>query len=303
MREFKKLVNLAALRAFEAAARHDNFSRAADELFLTHGAISHQVRALEQELGVALFDRNGKRVRLNEVGRAYAVSIRRALRDIASATDKACATSRQTRLTITTIPSFGARWLAPRLGGYMALYPECEVRLESSGQLVDFERESVDAGIRFGNGNYPGLSVELLMHDHHYLVASPTFRDGKLPTTPAEVLQCPLLRSDYEFWQPWFTAAGMAQPEPVGGIVYSDASMLVRAAIEGQGIGLGRHSVVQSDIAAGSLVRLFQTSVACPQAYYFVCPLNALQRPQVQAFRKWLVQEIAQWQEANPVET
>jgi LysR family glycine cleavage system transcriptional activator len=302
MNEFKGLANVAALRAFEAAARHDNFSRAADEMFVTHGAISHQIRALEQELGVALFTRSGKRVQLNDVGRDYAVAIRRALRDIAAATDAVRATGRQARLTISTLPSFAARWLSPRLGRYIELFPDCEVRLESSGQLVDFERESVDIGIRFGGGHYPGLSVELLMHDYYYPVASPRFRGGKLPASPKELSAEMLLRSDDEPWQPWFQAAGLVRREPVGGVVYQDASMLVRAAVDAQGIGLARHAVAYSDIAAGDLVRLFSASIPCPNSYYLVCAPKALQRPQVQDFRKWLLQEVADWKAACPIE-
>ena len=302
MNEFKGLANIAALRAFEAAARHDNFSRAADEIFVTHGAISHQIRSLEQELGVALFTRTGKRVQLTEVGRGYAAAIRRALRDIADASDTVRATGRQARLTISTLPSFAARWLSPRLGRFIELFPECEVQLESSRHLVDFERESVDLGIRFGSGDYPGLSVELLMHDHYYPVASPRFKGGKLPITPRELTSGMLLRSVDEPWQPWFKAAGLVRAEPSGGVVYQDASMLVRAAVDGQGIGLARHGVAYSDIGDGALVRLFKTCIPCPKSYYLVCAPKALQRPQVQGFRDWLVHEIAQWKKAYPID-
>ena len=260
---------------------------------MTHGAISHQVRSLEEELGVQLFSRHGKRIAITADGEQFAEAIRSALQDIASAADLLKSRNKQKRLSVTALPSFAARWLSPRLGRFIETYPDLEVSLESSNNLIDFSRESVDIGIRFGSGYYPGLDSEHMLDDTYYPVASPRFNDGKLPQTPQELVQANLLRCDQEPWEPWFRAAGLDTPEPTGGLVFQDASMLVRAAVEGHGIALGRHSIVQTDLQTGDLVRVLDISVPCPNAYYLVYRPNSLQKPQVKAFRTWLLDELA----------
>lgn len=292
MPDLRRLPNLAAMRAFEAAARHQNFSRAAEEIHVTHGAISHQVRALEEELGVALFTRHGKRIAITADGERFAAILRKSLMDIALAAEALQAGAQQKRLTITALPSFAARWLAPRLGEFIEQHPDTEVVLQSSNSLTDFLRESVDIGVRFGAGHYPGLSVELVMDDYYYPVASPTFNGGRLPRTLKALARSALLRCDGEPWTPWFEAAGLDWPEPSGGLVFQDSSILVRAAVDGRGIALARHAIVAQDLAAGDLVRLFDVAVKCRSSYYLVCAPSALQKPHVQAFRTWLFEEV-----------
>lgn len=292
MAELGRLPNLAALRAFEAAARHQNFSRAAEEIHVTHGAISHQVRALEEELGVALFARHGKRIAITAEGERFATVLRKALGDIAVAAESMKADARQKRLTVTALTSFAARWLSPRLGRFIEQHPDLEVMLQSSNNLTDFVRESVDIGIRFGRGNYPGLSSEKLMDDYYYPVASPRFNGGKLPRTPQKIAQSMLLRCHQEPWTPWFRAAGLDHLEPTGGLVFQDSSMLARAAAEGHGVALARHMLIMSELKSGELVRLSNIAVQCPNSYYLVCPPENLLKPQVKAFRDWLVQEV-----------
>lgn len=297
MADLRRLPNLTALRAFEAAARHQNFSRAADEIHVTHGAISHQIRALEQELGLDLFSRNGKRIAITADGQRFAQVVRQALLDIALATDELRASSRQQRLTVTALPSFAARWLSPRLGRFIEQNPDVEVMLQSSNHLTDFGREPVDLGIRFGSGRYPGLSVELLFDDYYYPVVSPRFNRGQLPRSPQQLAESTLLRCIQEPWRPWFDAVALDRPEPSGGLVFEDSSMLVRAAAEGHGIALARHVLASADIEAGTLVRLFDVAVKCPSSYYLVCLPSAMQRPQVQAFRRWLFDEAGKLKE------
>ena len=287
--------NFSALRAFEAAARHDNFSRAADELHLTHGAISHQVRALERELGRPLFVRNGKQVQATSDALVFARALAQAFADIAAAADAMRADTHAQRLTVTAIPSFAARWLAPRLGRFIDLHPEIEIVLQSSGQMQDLAREGVDVGIRFGKGHYPGMVVERLMGDVYYPVASPFYRDGALPTQPRQLPDHALLRS-VEPWTPWLRAAGVRMAEPTGGILFDDLSLLIRSAADGNGVGLVRHVMAIQEIAAGKLVRLFDIAVPSPDEYYFVAPPGAADRAPVVAFRAWLQGEIALYQ-------
>jgi LysR family glycine cleavage system transcriptional activator len=165
--------------------------------------------------------------------------------------------------------------------------------LQSSGHLTDFVRESVDIGIRFGRGNYPGLVVEKLLDDYYYPVVSPRFNGGKLPRTPAEMVHSPLLRCEGEPWTPWFREAGLDLLEPTGGLVFQDSSMLIRAAAEGHGIALARHAVAMTDIASGDVVRLFDIAAKCSLSYFLVCPQESLAKPQVQAFRQWMRDEVA----------
>ncbi|MTV38503.1 transcriptional regulator GcvA [Duganella radicis] len=291
----RRLPNFSALRAFEAAARHENFSRAAEELHLTHGAISHQVRGLEEELGRPLFVRHGRQVKITNDGLKFAQFLGKAFADIAAATDAMRAASISQRLTITSIPSFAARWLAPRLGRFIELYPDIEVVLQSSGALQDLAREGVDVGIRFGRGHYPGMVVLRLMGDVYYPVVSPHYRGGQLPVAPADLARHTLLRS-VEHWTPWFNAAGLDLPEPAGGLLFEDLSMLIRSAADGNGVALVRHVVAMQEIASGQLLRLFDIASPSPDEYYFVTPPNAASKPQVQAFRDWLLEEIATFQ-------
>ncbi|ELX11605.1 transcriptional regulator, LysR family [Janthinobacterium sp. HH01] len=291
----RRLPNFSALRAFEAAARHENFSRAAEELHLTHGAISHQVRALEQELGRELFVRNGRQVKITSDALKFAQFLGKSFADIAAAADAMRAASVNRRLTISSIPSFAARWLAPRLGRFIDRYPDIEVVLQSSGQLQDLARDGIDVGIRFGRGNYPGLVVQRLMGDVYYPVVSPHYRGGQQPATPLDLRQHTLLRS-VEPWTPWLHAAGVDMAEPSGGLMFEDLSMLIRSAADGNGVALVRHVVAMQEIASGQLLRLFDTATPCPDEYFFVSPPGAAGKPQVQAFRDWLLEEIAAFQ-------
>lgn len=291
----RRLPPFSALRAFEAAARHDNFSRAAEELHLTHGAVSHQVRALEQELGTPLFARNGRHVKVTADGLRFAQILGKVFADITTAADALRPEQRCRRLTVSAIPSFAARWLAPRLGQFIDLHPDIEVVLQASGQLQDLARDAIDVGIRFGRGKYPGLVVERLMGDIYYPVASPGYRGGQLPRTPEALAQATLLRSN-EPWLPWFQAAGLPLAEPSGGVMFEDLSMLIRSAVDGNGVALVRHVMAMQEIASGQLLRLFELAVPSPDDYYFVSPPGAAAKPQVQAFRAWLLAEIAKFQ-------
>lgn len=293
MADLRKLPNLSALRAFEAAARTESFSRAAEEIYVTPGAISHQIRALEQELGVMLFTRHGKRIAITEQGQRFAATIRKSLNDIAIAAEALAFNAKQKRLTISALPSFASRWLAPRLWKFIDLHPDTEVVLQSSNHLNDLEREPIDVGLRFGQGHYPGLVVEKLMDDFYYPVVSPTYRCGNLPTSPKELKQCSLLRMDTESsWLPWFEAAGVDLLEPTGGLLIEDASMLLRSASDGLGIALTRHAIAIQEIASGQLIRLFDVVARCPLSYYFACTKEAMNKPQVQAFHRWLIDEV-----------
>jgi LysR family transcriptional regulator, glycine cleavage system transcriptional activator len=294
--DLRQLPALNALRAFEAAARHESFSRAADELFVTHGAVSHQIRALESELGVALFARDGKRVRLTDRGRHYAAEVRAALIALAESTRRIRSGDRDRRLIVSTIPSFSARWLTPRVGRFIEQHPDVDLELLTTSALIDFHRDDADVAIRFGFGKYAGLHSEELMDEVFFPACAPNFRGGDLPRVPRDLATLPLLRSDDELWRPWFDAAGLNDlPEPKRGVLYEDSSNLLQAAIDGQGIALVRRSLAMQEIGAGRLVRLFNVNGPSPWKYYFVCPTALLQTKRVQAFREWIFEEAEQF--------
>lgn len=294
--DLRQLPALNAIRAFEAAARHENFSRAADELFVTHGAVSHQVRALEDELGVPLFVRKGKRLCLTGAGARYAQQVRTALMMLADATRDVRASDRDRRLVISMLSSFAARWVTPRIGSFIERHPEIDVELQSTNGLTDFARDDVDLAIRFGFGVYPGLHVELLLDEVFFPACAPTLNGGKLPQTPADLVHYNLLRSDDELWRPWFDSAGLdTLTEPKRGVLYQDSSNLLQAAIDGQGIALVRRSLAIHELRQGRLVRLFDIDGPSPWNYYFVCPPPLVNAPRVQAFRTWLRQEVARF--------
>ena len=296
--DLRHLPALNAIKAFEAAARHESFSRAADELFVTHGAVSHQIRALEAELGVSLFARDGKRVRLTETGRRYATQVRAALTGLADATRAIRAGDRERRLVVSMLTSFAARWVTPRIGSFIEAHPQWDLELLSTNALTDFARDDVDAAIRFGFGKYPGLHAELLLEEIFFPACSPNFNGGKLPRTPADLAKVPLLRSDDELWRPWFDAAGLTDwPEPKRGVLYQDSSNLLQAAVDGQGIALTRRSLAMHEIAAGRLVRLFDVDGPSPWQYYFICPPQMLETARVKAFRGWVFDEVARFRQ------
>ena len=284
-----RLPPLAALKAFEAAARIGSFSRAAEEIHVTHGAVSHQVKALEALVGVPLFARNGRRVTLTADGKVLADRVRAALHDISDAMESVARRDRNHRLTVSMVPSFAARWLMPRLGRFMAKHPDIAVNVHASLALVDFARDGADMAVRFGRGGWPNVEVEKFMDDQRFPVASPRLNGGKLPTRPAELAKFRLLSTDDEPWTPWFRAAGVKLPEPVGPM-FNDAAMMVQAAVDGRGIAFARRSISEADLAAGNLVRLFDIALKAEESYYLIWP-KGKPPAKVLAFRDWMFAE------------
>ena len=280
----------AALRAFEAAARHLNFSRAADELHLTHGAISHQMKALEAGLGVRLFRREGRRMLLTDAGQLFASRLRDALDELADAVAAVTTPGEQQALTLSVLPSFASLWLIPRLASFHARHPEIDVNVRASFALAEFSADGVDAAIRIGRGGWPGVTAEKLFDEEVFPVASPRLKGG-LPLKPAELGRFTLLRSEREPWAPWFKALGLDLREPERGPAYSDETLLLQAAAQGIGIALARGAMAAADLAAGRLIRLFPDKVPRRSAYYLVYPRANAGLARVKAFREWILEK------------
>ncbi|EXI68519.1 MAG TPA: transcriptional regulator GcvA [Candidatus Accumulibacter phosphatis] len=294
---------LGSLRVFVAAARTQSVTGAAAQLHLTHGAVSHQLRQLQDQLGIALFERHGRGLRLTANGAVYAEELARAFADIDQATDRLLANCDYRRLRVSCMPSFAARWLLPRLGNFIARHPEYDVEVQSSARLADIKGGEADVALRFGHGRYPGLSCRLLMRDWYYPVCSPEFRHRHQLASPSQLISLPLLRSPDEHWQPWFSAAGLVVDEPQRGAVFDDSSLMLMAAASGQGVALARHTLAVDDLASGRLLRPFTTIIESPLSYYLVSRPADEQQPAVVSFRDWLVQEAASYRPPAGEET
>lgn len=287
-----RLPPLSTLRPFEAAARHGSFSKAADELHLTHGAVSHQVRALEEFLGTPLFERHGKRVAVTAAGRALAERIRAGLDDIARAVEQARGSGRPRGLTVSVLPSFASRWLMPRLIRFMEKHPDIEITVNATTALANFSGDEVDVAIRYGPGPWPGLSCEQILEDECFPVASPKMNRGRLPKTPKDLLGVRIIREDRDYWQEWLAAAGVDVAGPLGGPSFNDATFALQAATRGEGVAMTRRSLVGDDIERGVLVQLFERTVRPKESYWLVCRKDQEDAPKVKAFRAWVLAEL-----------
>ena len=283
---------LNALRAFESAARHLSFTRAADELHVTQAAISHQVKALEDRLGVKLFRRLPRRLLLTDEGQALLPDLRDAFNRMAVAIDRLSARSAVGTLTVSSMTTIVMTWLVPRLPRFQAAHPEIDVRLMTTQRLVDFSREDIDLAIRFGTGKWPGVKSERMFGE----VLTPLCGKRLIEkiTTPADLASLPLLRTtEEEEWPIWFAAAGVKLSEPIRGPVFDSALVGVQAAIDGLGIGMGPPSLFIDDLATGRLFRPFALAVETGKSYWLASPENTVDRPKVKAFRDWIFAEIA----------
>jgi LysR family glycine cleavage system transcriptional activator len=287
---------LAAVRCFEAAARHLSFTRAAEELAMTQAAVSYQIKVLEERLGVPLFLRGPRGVTLSEAGRRLAPAVTGAFTDLREAF-AAIGGERGGTLTLSVVHSFATHWLLPRLGGFGRVHPEVAVRLEVSGELVDFARRDVDAGIRMGRGDWPGLVGHRVMPVAFTPILSPQLLATWGPLeTPADLLALPLIDPGDPWWGAWFAAAGVAAPELKArpGLWVETQTLAARAALSGQGVAILSPEFFADELARGALVQPFPLLHAPGTAYWLVYPQARRQAPRVAAFRDWLLREAAE---------
>jgi LysR family glycine cleavage system transcriptional activator len=293
----RRLPPLNALRAFEAAARHGSFSRAAAELNVTHAAISHQVRALEEEAGLALFHRTGRAVVLTDAGRALLPVLSLAFDQIAEGWAQARGEVGGP-VTISVEPSFAARWLVIRLGKFNRAHPDIDLRLMPSSVLTDFERQDVDIAIRYGRGGWAGVTSERLFEATVYPVCAPSFLQaaeaaGK-PIRVADDLRFHTLLHEETtaHWKAWLEAAGVKNTRwAARGPLFVEPALALQAAAAGQGVALGNDPLAMADLSEGRLVRLFDLETPDEEAYWLVYPERSARKAKVQAFRAWVREE------------
>ena len=288
-----RLPSLNGLRAFEAAARHLSFTNAATELNVTQTAISHQIRRLEEELGIQLFVRQNRALALTPQAKDYLPGVRAAFNDLRLATDRLLRKDNDHVLTVSTLASLAAKWLLPRLSAFQEAHPGIDVRITTSTALVDFRSGDVDAAIRYGRGHWPGVRADWLTADELFPVCSPALLTGNRPLrSPQDLADHTLLHTSGVYdddWRLWLTAAGLpADISKLPGLTFDLILMTVQAALDGIGVAMGRTSYVEADIAKGRLVVPFKITLPTDAGFYLVSPEGRADTPKLAAFRQWL---------------
>jgi LysR family glycine cleavage system transcriptional activator len=289
-----RLPPLRALRAFEAAARHLSFARAAEELFVTPAAISQQIKQLEDSLGVVLF-RRGARLALEPHAEEAALALTDAFRRLGRAAEMLVPDDAARPLVVSAPPAFASRWLVPRLERFQAQHPEIELHLSSTLRLVDLEREGVDLAIRYGSGRYPGLLVERLRLEEVVAVSAPRLAEDL--HMPADLCEVHLLVNqtmgwdpDFPDWPRWLAEAGVVPPRPLRLRPFGDAALVIEAALAGLGVALVWRTLVSGELASGRLVALFPGR-PLSSAYHLVTAPSRRERPSLRIFRDWVMAE------------
>lgn len=297
-----RLPALNALRAFEASARHLSFRKAAEELHVTPAAISQQIRGLERQLGIDLFHRRVRALELTSAGRASLPHLSDGFERLLAGVEAMHLDDRLNFLTVSVPPSFGARWLVPRLARLRRAHPEFEVRVDAKDEIANFTTDGVDLAIRYGRGHYPPAVVECLMTVDLFPACSPGLLAGDVSAMcPSDLAAWTLLHSTWTEtsesepgWRMWLRAAGAEEVDPEPGPRFSNDAMLVEAALAGQGVALVSDAMVGGELKTGRLVRPFPPAVyeQTEFCYYVVYPERHRATPKVQAFRDWLFEEI-----------
>lgn len=298
----RPLPPLNALRAFQVAARHLSFTRAAEELFVTPSAVSHQIKTLEESLGVVLFLRDAKSLVLTAAAKAYLPGVQEAFRQMVFATHHLHRSQGTPALKLNLPPTFAVKWLAPRMRRFMLAHPDIDLKIATGKDPVDFAREDYDMAVRYGSGVYPGLHAELCLPVEVYPVCSPALRDdpARPLQVPADLRQHTLLHDDSTYpdvsnpnWAMWLQQAGVTDVDASRGPSFWPSHLVIGAAIDGLGVALAKKHWVVDDIAAGRLVRPFPGSMEVAFGYYLIVPQERLDEPRIAAFRSWVREELA----------
>jgi LysR family glycine cleavage system transcriptional activator len=294
--------HLNALRAFEAAARHLSYVAAGDELNVTPAAVGQLVRGLEEALGLELFHRSQaglSRLVLTEAGRAALPDLQVGFDRLSTAVERMKAGRSRVAVTVTVPPAFADKWLLARVERFRAHYPEYDLRIDTSGRLVDFTAERIDVGIRYGGGRWPDLKATFLLRDAFFPVCSPALLMGRHPLKSAADLKYHALihdvsmssESTFPTWRVWLRNAGFTDIDCDRGLQINDSAAVFQAAIAGNGVALGRTTLVARDLAEGRLVRPFGEALPYDFAYYIVHKEENSAKPAIVAFKEWLLTE------------
>ncbi len=298
----RRMPSLNALRAFEATARHGSLTRAAGELHVTPAAVSHQLKALEEDLGIKLMRRVGQELILSEAAQAGLPSLRQGFRALAEGVRLLREDPSHHYLTVSVPPTLAATWLVPRLDRFKRQETDIDVRLEASDEMVNFLHDGVDMAIRFGGGDYPGLHATRLFGEQVYPVCSPELLDGDHGLTNLQNLKHHTLlhvewqaaRDEPPSWEMWLRAAGVDDVDATRGPRFSHGAMSLQAAAQGHGVALGSSALVADALKAGRLVKPFDLTIDYEFTYFVVSPQETAEDPKIKAFRRWLLAEALQ---------
>lgn len=296
----KRLPPLNALRVFDSAARHLSFTKAAEELFVTQAAVSHQIKTLEEFLGLKLFRRRNRSLLLTEEGQSYYLDIKEIFSSINEATRKLLARSAKGALTVSLSPSFAIQWLVPRLSGFNQAYPGIDVRIQAVDREEDKLADDVDVAIFYGRGNWTGLRTDRLYAEYLIPVCAPSLLTGEKPLkTPSDLIYHTLLHdTSRRDWQAYVRQLEIQNQINVQqGPIFSHSSMVIQAAVHGQGVALVNNVMARSEIESGRLVRPFQDVLVSKNAFYLVCQDSQAELGKIAAFRQWILSQAANEQE------
>lgn len=290
----QRLPPLNSLKSFQLAATTLSFTETAEQLFITQAAVSHQIKALEEFLGKPLFQRGNRSLNLTDAGKQFLPYVDQMFTVLQQGTEHLAQSDQLPILTVSVMPSFATRWLVPRVGLFIKAYPDIEFRLAPSRALTNFTSDNVDIAIRHGGGKYPGLKSIHLLNEQIYPVCSPRLLQGRNALkTLADLKHHVLLHDEgHGDWRTWLVEANALNVDASKGPVYTDSSMAVQSAIEGDGVALARSQLVKDDIARGLLVRPFEISQPSKFAYYIIYPLAKPVSPQMQNFIDWLFEQV-----------
>lgn len=307
----ERLPSLNALKAFEAAARHLSFSKAAEELYVTPAAISHQIKGLEDYLGVQLFHRLNRALVLTEAAQAALPKLQEGFACLAEAVQEIHNHDGQQTVTVWAAPSFAAKWLVARLNRFAALHPGIDLQVSASESLIDdkssrgaitdsLRNHAIDVAIPFGQGEYPDYRVDKLFSVSVVPLCSPSLLEGEHPLRqPEDLIYHTLIHDDTGYkgrpdWPAWLETAGVDGVDTTRGLHFNHVSLALQAAIDGQGVVLSLKPLAADDLAAGRLIIPFDLSLPVEYAYYVICPEATAERPEITAFREWLLDEAGQ---------
>ena len=287
----RRLPPLNALKAFEAAARHLSFTRAAEELFVTQAAVSHQIKALEEHLGLKLFMRKNRSLLLTEEGQSYFLDVKEIFGQLVDATEKLLARGAKGAITVSLTPSFAIQWLVPRLHQFSELHPEIDVRIKAVDQDEHSLTEDVDVAIYYGRGHWNNVRADKMQTEFFIPVCAPRLLTGPKPLNePKDICQHTLLHdSARKYWKNWFKTADIKPTNVNQGPIFSHSTMVLQAAIHGQGIALAHSMLARPELDAGRLISPFNLPLVSKNAYYLVCRESQADLGKITVFRDWVL--------------
>ncbi|MBT78925.1 MAG: transcriptional regulator [Alteromonadaceae bacterium] len=294
----RRLPPLNALKAFEAAARHLSFTKAAEELFVTQAAVSHQIKALEEFLSMKLFLRRNRTLLLTEEGQAYFLELKDIFKHLQEATERLLAKGSKGAITVAMPPSFASQWLVPRISRFSVEHPDIDVRIKAVDFDEGFLEDDVDVAIYYGKGRWSGVKADKLHTEYLTPLCSPMLFNGPKPLNSLSDLKHHVLLHDLsrEAWKNWLKSVGVSGVNVNQGPVFSHSMLVLQAAALGQGIALGNTILARPELDAGRLIMPFEEKVASRDAFYLVCDEAQADLGKIAAFRSWILAQVEEEQ-------